>query len=229
MSGKTASSSRAKRLGVPRGRDPRVRRTRDALGDALVALMHERPFGAITVQHVLDRAHVARSTFYAHYRGKDDLFLSDVDEFFAGMATLLLRRREESERVAPVRELFGHVAEWREFHAALITSGKVRDVWELGEGHFARAIDRRLAELRGAAELSPARRRALAGALAGALLSLLSWWIDHRATGSPAEMDDLYHHLVWSGVPARALPAPLPLSRSARSAANGTARARPPS
>ena len=43
--------------------DARVRRTRDALGDALVALMHEKPFDSITVQDVLDRANVGRSTF----------------------------------------------------------------------------------------------------------------------------------------------------------------------
>ena len=40
--------------------DRRVRRTRDALGDALVALMQERPFEQIKVQHVLDRAGVGR-------------------------------------------------------------------------------------------------------------------------------------------------------------------------
>jgi AcrR family transcriptional regulator len=47
--------------------DARVRRTRDALGDALIALMQEKPFDTITVQDVLDRAHVSRSTFYSHY------------------------------------------------------------------------------------------------------------------------------------------------------------------
>lgn len=38
--------------------------TRDLLGDALVDLMHEKPFAAITVQQVIDRADVGRSTFY---------------------------------------------------------------------------------------------------------------------------------------------------------------------
>jgi AcrR family transcriptional regulator len=52
--------------------DARVRRTRDALGDALVALMQEKPFDTITVQDVLDRANVSRSTFYTHYSDKDD-------------------------------------------------------------------------------------------------------------------------------------------------------------
>src|SRR5438045_1335236 len=80
--------------------DRRVLRTRDRLGDALVALMQEKPFDAITVQEVLDRAGVSRSAFYVHYRDKEDLFLSDVDEFLEAMATMLSRRKEKSKRVA---------------------------------------------------------------------------------------------------------------------------------
>src|SRR5690242_3595117 len=76
--------------------DARARRTRDALGDALVALMQEKPFEQITVQHVLDRAGVGRATFYAHYSDKNDLFLSDADEFWAAMASYLTRRKEDS-------------------------------------------------------------------------------------------------------------------------------------
>src|SRR5882762_5502953 len=59
--------------------DRRVVRTRDVLGDALMALIREMPFESITVQHVLDRAGVSRSTFYEHYEDKNDLFLSDAD------------------------------------------------------------------------------------------------------------------------------------------------------
>src|ERR1051326_4229046 len=84
----------------------RVLRTRDRLGDALIALMQEKPFGAITVQEVLDRAGVSRSTFYVHYRDKNDLFLSDADEFLEAIAMKLSRSKEKSERVAPVREFF---------------------------------------------------------------------------------------------------------------------------
>ena len=48
--------------------DRRILRTRDTLGDALVALMQEKSFDHITVQDLLDRAGVGRSTFYVHYR-----------------------------------------------------------------------------------------------------------------------------------------------------------------
>lgn len=182
--------------------DPRVRRTQDALGDALIKLMHEKPFKEITVQDVLDISHVSRSTFYTHYRDKDDLFLSEVDDFFEMMASLLARRGETSNRVAPVRELFAHIAEVGEFYAAMIAAGKINDVLESAQGHFARAIEQRLAGQQSERINSSPPRAALAHALAGAMLSLLTWWIDHRMPISPAEMDDLYHKMVWSGAGA---------------------------
>lgn len=89
--------------------DPRITRTRDRLGDALIALMQQKPFDDITVQEVLDRAGIGRSTFYAHYRDKNDLLMSDVEDFFGMMAALLNRRQAALDRVAPVRELFAHV------------------------------------------------------------------------------------------------------------------------
>src|SRR4051812_40427414 len=68
--------------------DVRTERTREALGDAIIELMQQKPFEEITVQQVLDRAGVSRSTFYVHYRDKDDLFLSDVEDFWQLMANI---------------------------------------------------------------------------------------------------------------------------------------------
>src|SRR5512138_3309001 len=81
--------------------DARVRRTRDALGDALVGLMQEKPFEAITVQDVLDRAKVGRSTFYVHYSDKDDLLMSDAEEFFEAISMALSVHGDTSDRVFP--------------------------------------------------------------------------------------------------------------------------------
>ena len=182
--------------------DPRAQRTQHLLGDALVELMHEKPFDAITVQNVIDRAHIGRSTFYSHFRDKEDLFLSDANDFFESMASLISRRGESSNRVAPVREMFAHLAEASEFYTALIRAGKIPDVMDLARGHFARGIEQRLAELSPAHAIASASRAALAHALSGALLSLLTWWIDHGMPAPPEQMDDIYHRMVWSGVTA---------------------------
>lgn len=180
--------------------DRRVLRTRDRLGDALVALMQEKPFDSITVQEVLDRAGVSRSAFYLHYRDKEDLFLSDADEFLEAMALQLSRREDGSERVAPVREFFAHVATAQRLYQALKEADRIHDFLELAQGHFARGIERRLAELPRAQGVAPALRTPVAHALAGALLSLMKWWIDHDMQRPPEQMDEMYHQMVWATV-----------------------------
>ena len=58
--------------------DQRVRRTHERLGSAQMQLIQEKPLDEVTVQEVLDRASVGRSTFYVHFRGTDDLLLSQL-------------------------------------------------------------------------------------------------------------------------------------------------------
>ena len=180
--------------------DARVRRTRDALGDALVALMQEKPFDTITVQNVLDRAQVGRSTFYSHYSDKDDLLMSDAEEFFESIANVLSVRGDKSDRVFPVKELFSHITEAKQFVEALMSSGKFHDNMELAHGLFACGIERRLSELPRGQRISAVERPAIAFAHAGALLSLLNWWIDRGMRQPPEEMDQLFHRMVWKGV-----------------------------
>ena len=180
--------------------DARVRRTRDALGDALVALMQEKPFETITVQQVLDRAHVSRSTFYTHYSDKDDLLMSDAEEFFEALSMALSEHGDISERVFPVKEFFSHLSNVQPFFKALVKSGKFQENMELARGHFARGIERRLAELPRGKSIPANERSAIAFTHAGALLSLLAWWLDHGMREPPEQMDEIFHRLVWNGV-----------------------------
>jgi AcrR family transcriptional regulator len=178
--------------------DRRILRTRDTLGDALMALIQEKNFDEITVQDVLDRAGVGRSTFYVHYRDKDDLFMSDVEDFLELISSALKRQDASTKRLLPVQEFFTHVREVREFYAALVRSGKVNDVQALALGFFARSIEERL-QMAGV-EIEPVRRSAQAHALAGSFFSLLDWWIDKGMKADPKEMDDLFHRMAWSGL-----------------------------
>jgi AcrR family transcriptional regulator len=163
--------------------------------------MHEKNFDEITVQDVLDRAGVGRSTFYVHYRDKDDLFLSDVEDFLEQVSSALKRQNASPKRLLPVREFFTHIRDAREFHAALVKSEKLKEVWTLGRGFFARSIEERL-QMAGV-EIEPGRRSAQAYALAGSFFSLLDWWIDKGMEIDPKEMDDLFHRMAWRGLAER--------------------------
>ena len=75
--------------------DRRQRKSRSALQAALLSLLEQEPYAAITVEQVIDEADVARATFYAHYQDKDALFTAVVEDCL----------RELTERVEPLAVL----------------------------------------------------------------------------------------------------------------------------
>ncbi|WP_083865436.1 TetR/AcrR family transcriptional regulator [Nocardia brevicatena] len=96
--------------------DRRIRRTRDALHLALIELMMERGYERVTVSDIIARADVGRSTFYAHYRDKDDLLVVSCTEFL---------RREIADSpdrslLAPVRVMIGLAAGYPDVYQALV-------------------------------------------------------------------------------------------------------------
>jgi AcrR family transcriptional regulator len=62
--------------------DPRIRRTRDLLRDALARLLETRDFEKISVQDIAEAATVNRVTFYDHYTDKFALLESLVESRF---------------------------------------------------------------------------------------------------------------------------------------------------
>ena len=178
--------------------DLRIRRTRERLGAALIALIEEKAIDEVTVREVLDRAKVGRSTFYVHYQDKDDLFLSQLEDGLQMWSTILTKQ-EKSRRVAPVAEFFAHVASAGKLYRSLVVSGRIQSFFDLARGYFARGIARRLKEI-GLPIPDQREFDARAHALAGNLLSLLKWWLDRGAKEPAEDMDDLFHRMVWKGL-----------------------------
>jgi AcrR family transcriptional regulator len=181
--------------------DRRIERTRNRLGNALIALIEEKPIDEVTVREVPNRAGVGRSTFYVHYRDKDDLFLSELEQGLEMWSTTLSRQQETSNRVAPVAEFFAHVASAKRLYRALVNCGRIEAFFELAQGYFARGIEQRINQSIGVRNRHPQELTACSNAFAGGLLSLLRWWLDRGAKESPLAMDALFHRMVWEGAP----------------------------
>lgn len=179
--------------------DQRIRRTYAWLGSALVSLIQEKSIDEVTVQEVLDRASIGRSTFYLHFRNRDDLLLSQFEQFLEIMSTALSVRKEESHRVMPVAEMFEHIGSQKQLYRVLAGSGRLEDFFELAQGYFARGIERRLKESKHLPKIPQSELAARAVALAGCLLSLLRWWMDRGTKESATAMDDMFHRMVWKG------------------------------
>src|SRR5260370_4350263 len=80
--------------------DRRVQRTQEVLRKALVSLIEEKGFEALTVQDIIDRANVVRATFHAHFDNKEDLMVSGFD----GLRAVL----KELQRQAHIRTASSH-------------------------------------------------------------------------------------------------------------------------
>lgn len=73
--------------------DRRVRRTRQALQDALISLILEKGYDGVTIEEITERADLGRTTFYLHFRDKEELLIQAVnsiaEDFIEKHAALL--------------------------------------------------------------------------------------------------------------------------------------------
>lgn len=69
--------------------DLRIIRTKESIRDALVELIHEKGFEAITVKDITTRAKINRGTFYAHYQDKFDLMAKCEKEIMLEMSKIV--------------------------------------------------------------------------------------------------------------------------------------------
>lgn len=170
--------------------DRRVQRTRYALRDALVSLLPERGWDDLSVQDICERANVGRSTFYMHFRNKEELLAGGLGDLRGALREQAKAAREEGHGGLPfVRGLIEHVHEQRKLFRALIgrRSGHVvqtrfRDmVLQLARDDLSRLA---------AAQW---RRDASAHYIAGALVELLAWWVEGRCAQPAEQIEHLFH------------------------------------
>ena len=108
--------------------DPRVVRTRQLLRDALVSLIEEKGFDALTVQDIADRAALNRATFYLHYQDKQDLLVKSlrdaIDELMAdiGASTDEHGQLVFDESPRPIKAVFEHVAQHARFYRVMMSA-----------------------------------------------------------------------------------------------------------
>ncbi len=172
--------------------DPRVARSTSALGLALIDLVTERDFSEITVQNILDRAGVGRTTFYAHYRNKEDVLHTSFEHLFLAFEGWLDRSAHTGARLFPVTELLTHLEDRHHLAESLQRSGQLDDFWDMCGGYAARCIEARLPVKAGSPVIS---RQLTARMLAGALMESITWWREHPGAATPAQMDLAFHEL----------------------------------
>ncbi len=181
--------------------DRRSQRTRHLVSSAMMELLLEKRYDAITVQDMLDRAGIGRSTFYAHYFDKEDVLASIAEQMLETFGQQLFKR-DAGQGIVPSLELFRHVYQHpqRQHFQAMLRGHAGELLWETGQVFLSRNIEQALTSAC-AGKRSPSIPLAVvAQYLAGAFLNLFKWWLEAEMPYAPEQIDSIFQQLALPGV-----------------------------
>jgi AcrR family transcriptional regulator len=168
-----------------------------------MSIVLEKKYESITVQEILDRADVGRSTFYTHFHDKDELLVSGFENVRS-----LLKAAQAAAVVSPGRSyekiigfslpMFEHAFEYRAVNRALLGSSAEAVVrrqihWALA-GVIAQEVRAAMEKRkRGECPVSP---ELLTHFLVSTYISVLTWWLNAKPPVAPREIDSEFRQLV---------------------------------
>ena len=200
---KVGNPSCIKKLVSGKTPDRRVQRTQKLLHEALLSLIREKRYEAITVQDILDRADIGRLTFYMHFRDKDELLFSGLKHVNSLMKSAQAASApaldKNYERIVGFSlAMFEHANQYRAVHRALLGSGAEavvrRYIHSVLTDVIGREIKHQLANSKQGR--SAVSEELLTHFLVSTYTSVLTWWFRSKNPISRKEINAAYRHLV---------------------------------
>ena len=181
----------------------RIQKSRGLLHQALISLILEKNYESITVQQILDRANVGRSTFYMHFRDKDEVLLMGFEHLREMLRNVQIKSpatdAEFYEKVIAFSPaMFEHLYEYRQEWKALSGSQAGVIVRQSIQEMISGLIKQ---EFKG--ELNKQNRtdseipfELFVHYLASTFMSVVAWWLDSKNPLAPHSVDNIYRALV---------------------------------
>lgn len=158
--------------------DPRVIRTRKLLQDALLKLIHDKGYHNITVQDITAAATLNRSTFYKHYRDKDDLLQSVIQSVLDELSTIHPKPNAEGD-LMDIRNLyvwiFEHVQQHRDFYHLMLENQTVAPFTQQMQQSLQQLVSRLVIRYRTPRMTMPPNL--YASFVSASFLGIVKWWI----------------------------------------------------
>ena len=177
--------------------DPRVKRTRRLLRDALVSLILKKDFASITIREITERAEVAYITFYRHYESLDQLLMEVLDEGLVELMThieALARQSDPSSLETEGRLIFEYIEQKADLFRILLKSQSVTRIRKKVVSNISTIFQKScvpLERLGNQVTINMASNH-----IATSLLSLIEWWLENNMKPSPIEMGKVYKSLI---------------------------------
>lgn len=184
--------------------DRRTRRTRQLLREALLSLLKEKRYEDISVQDIIERADVARSTFYVHYIDKQDLLVGKWGVFASNLGHQVeasSHEEKESHFLLPTRGWFHHIQAQSPILKIIAKDSAMDLAMKTLHGILHRDMQARIRDHLPAHDGASIPPSLIIDYLADSLMTLLKWWVNHDMPFSPQKMDEIFQQLVMTGVP----------------------------
>jgi AcrR family transcriptional regulator len=180
--------------------DRRVRRTQKALEDALVSLILEKGYEAVTVQDISERANVGRSTFYAYYDYKDELLLSQLDKLDGAFSDAVVHSLFKDGDSHGALALFQNVQANRQVVKAMLGRQSGALIADHLYGRLRPRVEAHMLSQLTGAQAASIPVDLIAHHVVCSLLTMIGAWLDSKSPLPPEQMDDLFRVTVMTGV-----------------------------
>jgi AcrR family transcriptional regulator len=188
--------------------DRRAARTRAYLHEALLHLLSERNYEAVTVEEICRRAGVGRSTFYAHFHDKGELKRSQLAALQRRLSFAARSPRSELQFAFSL-PMLQHAKENLSLYRSLVSKGSTEAMFPAMRQMLVEQVRAELATRKLEGPLSRVPRVYLAKAVAGTFFALMLAWLDDGAVESEQEVDAAFHALLGLGQQAVQIDRPL--------------------
>lgn len=180
-------------------KDRRTRKTRQILRDTLLMLLKEKRYDDISVQDIIERADVARSTFYVHYVDKDDL-LTGRHGIFAENLGQQLTVHAGGQSALSSQAWFYHIQAQGDILKVIAKDSAIELAMKTLRGMIHDNIQwgvKAHAQLDVEADVP---LPLVVDYLADTLMTLIKWWVKDGMKKTPEQMDAMFQRLVMPGI-----------------------------
>jgi len=184
---------------TPKKQDRRSQRTQQALMDALLSLLAVKHYDEISVNDIIERANVGRSTFYAHYQTKDDLLKSGFERVLDMLIQNISFGEADQDLRLDTTPLFRHARGHYEIYRTLVWGSGFELLTKDGHAALSAKFKESFTRFLSGAPEPAIPLAVLSYSIAGTVLLLLKWWLDNKMPYSPEHMDEIFQQLVMPG------------------------------
>jgi AcrR family transcriptional regulator len=177
-------------------------------------LIKEKDYDEISIEEITERADVGRTTFYLHYKDKEDLLMEEISAIMHERAQVLseipfsvwvpVSEEDLKKNIAlqPLLLVFEHIHNNSELYNLLLKSANsskiIERIRKVSTDAIVQFVETKM-ETDPIPLLSEVPIEFFAAFFSGALISVVSWWIKEDMRHSPEEVTSMFRSLLFRG------------------------------